>query len=191
MKNIEAILTDAGVELTDDQKQKINDGIKENYKTVADYQKQKEKIETLEETLKEAQESLKKFDGVDAAKMKEEIEALNKTIEKNKSEYEAKIADRDFTDTIEKAIAAAKGKNAKAIKALLDMEALKGSKNQEADIKKAIEELTAAEDSKMLFGEPEPKKTGTGNPIGTVTKDQSGAQTETLASALAAHYNKD
>lgn len=189
MKNIEAIIAEAGVELTDDQKQKINEAVKENYKTVNDYQKQKEKIETLEDTVKEAQEALKKFEGVDAEKLKEEIANLTQTIEKNKTDYEAKIAERDFTDTIDKAIAAAKGVNAKAIKALLDMDALKGSKNQEADIKKAIEALTTADDSKMLFGEPAPKDAGTGNPIGTIKKDSGAATEDTLGDAIAAHYN--
>lgn len=188
MKNIEAIMTEAGIELTDEQKQKVNDGIKENYKTVEDYKKQKEKIEVLEGTVKEAQEALKKFEGVDADDLKKQIKELNETIDKNKKAFEEQLAERDFTDTIDKAIAAAKGKNAKAIKALLDIDKLKESKNQADDLAKAIKALTEADDSKMLFGEPEPQKKGTGNPIGTVKKDAA-AEPETLNSALAAHYN--
>ena len=188
MKNIEAIMTEAGIELTDEQKQKVNDGIKENYKTVEDYKKQKEKIEVLEGTVKEAQEALKKFEGVDAEDLKKQIKELNETIDKNKKAFEEQLAERDFTDTIDKAIAAAKGKNAKAIKALLDIDMLKESKNQADDLAKAIKALTEADDSKMLFGEAEPQKKGTGNPIGTVKKDGA-PEPETLSSALAAHYN--
>ena len=87
------------------------------------------------------------------------------------AEFDAKIADRDFNDLIDRSISAAKGKNAKAIRALLDIDALKSSKNQQKDIETALAGLTEAEDSKMLFGEPEPTKIGEGNPIGTVTKD--------------------
>lgn len=100
------------------------------------------------------------------------LETADATIKK---EYDDKIADRDFNDILKDSIATAKGKNAKAITALLDTDALKASKNQKEDIAAALKALTEAEDSKMLFGEPEPDNVGSGNPIGTVTKggDQS------------------
>lgn len=189
MKNIEAILAEAGIETTDEQKKAISEAVKENYKPVADWQKQVDKVKDLQETLDTTQAELKKFEGVNKDELESKIKELNETIKKNAEEYDAKIAERDFNDIIEKAIAAAKGKNTKAIRALLDIDSLKASKNQEADLTKAIEDLAKAEDSKMLFGEPEPKKTGTGDPIGTVTKDGTGQPTETMASALAAHYS--
>ena len=188
MKNIEAILAEAGIETTDEQKKAISEAVKENYKPVADWQKQVDKVKDLQETLDTTQAELKKFEGVNKDELENKIKELNETIKKNAEAYDAKIAERDFNDIIEKAIAAAKGKNTKAIRALLDIDSLKASKNQEADLSKAIEDLAKAEDSKMLFGEPEPKKTGTGDPIGTVTKDGTGQATETMASALAAHY---
>lgn len=187
MKNIDAILAEAGVEVTDEQKKTINAAVNENYKTVNDWQKQVDKVTSLTETLETTQKELKKFEGVDAEKLNAEIKKLQETIENNEKDYEAKIADRDFNDTIEKAIAGAKGKNAKAIKALLDVEKLKASKNQQQDIDAAIKALSEAEDSKMLFGEPDPQQIGKGDPIGTVKKEN-GAPTETLHSVLTAHY---
>ena len=83
-------------------------------------------------------------------------------------DYDAKIADRDFNDLVKESIAAVKGKNPKAITALLDVETLKASKNQREDIAAALKALTEAEDSKMLFGAPEPNPVGTGNLIGQV-----------------------
>ena len=93
-----------------------------------------------------------------------------KDLETKDSEYQARIADRDFQDLLKESIATAKGKNAKAITALLDIDALKASKNQKEDVAAALKALTEAEDSKMLFGEPEQQNIGSGNPIGTVTK---------------------
>lgn len=188
MKNIEAILKEAGLEVTDEQLKTINDGVKENYKTINEYQGKVDKIKSLEDSVKETQEALKKFDGVDAEALNKQIKELNDTIEKNKADYDKQIADRDFSDIIDKAISSANGKNAKAIKALLDIETLRGSKNQQADIEKAIKDLTEAEDSKMLFGEAEPKKAGSGNPIGQVQKQGSGEQL-TMHSAIAEYYN--
>lgn len=187
MKNIEAILKDAGVELTEEQQSKVAEGIKENYKTIVDWQKQVDKAETLKTTLDETQEALKKFDGIDAEALTKQIEDLTKQLADKDTEYQQKMADRDFNDMIGAAIADARGKNAKAITALLDIEALKASKNQKEDVVSAIKALTEAEDSKMLFGAEEPKPAGKGDPIGTVKKDNAPA-TETLSSALAEHY---
>lgn len=195
MKNIETILKELGIELTDEQKEKLKKEHNENYKTINEYEKQAEKIETLEksvkdteETLKNTQEELKKFEGVDTKALNDEIEKLKQTITDNESSYKAKIEERDFNDLVEKAITGKKGVNAKAIMALLDMEALKESKNQAQDIEKQLDELSKAENSKMLFGEPEPKNLGKGNPIGTVQKGGQGEE-ESLHDAIANYYN--
>lgn len=176
MKNFEQILSDAGVTLTDEQKVTITREMGENYKTIADWQKQHDKVQTLENTLKETKEELAKFDGVDAAALNQKIKDLEADLDKKDADYLAQIADRDFQDMLKESIATAKGKNAKAITALLDVDALKASKNQKEDIAAALKTLAEAEDSKMLFGESEPQNIGSGNPIGTVNKmgDQSG-----------------
>jgi hypothetical protein len=115
--------------------------------------------------LNTTKEELKKFDGVDAEGLKTQIDNLNKKLKDQETEYNSKIADRDFHDLVDKSITKHKGINTKAIKALLDLETLKGSKNQETDIDKAIAELTKADDSKMLFGTDPVGKT---DPIGKV-----------------------
>ena len=70
-----------------------------------------------------------------------------------------------FDRALDGAITNAKGRNAKAIKALLDVDTLKASKNQEADIKTALEGLQ--KESGYLFddGQTPPRYaagTGTG-----------------------------
>ena len=40
MKNIIQILSDAGLEITDEQKKTIETGVNENYKTLAEFDKQ-------------------------------------------------------------------------------------------------------------------------------------------------------
>ena len=103
---------------------------------------------------------------------------------KKDSDYKAQIADRDFDEIVKDAIAEAKGRNVKAIKALLDVDTLKASKNQKADVEKAIKALTEAEDSKMLFGEDQPAPVGKVGTIGKVTGGTSG--NDFLASIRAA-----
>ena len=170
MKNIEAILAEAGIELTEEQKTAVNKAVGENYKPIADWQKQVDKVTSLTDQLNTATEAMKKFDGVDPEALKEQIAELNQKLTDKESEYQAQIADRDFQDMLKESIVTAKGKNAKAITALLDLDALKASKNQKEDIAAALKTLAEAEDSKMLFGESQPEVIGQGDPIGTVKK---------------------
>ena len=165
MKNIEAILSEFQIEIPEDKKSDFLKAVGDNYKPIADWQRQKDKVDDLDKQLTTAKDELKKFEGVNAEDLKQQIADLNKKLGDQENEYKSKIADRDFQDLVDKSITKHKGVNAKAIKALLDMEALKGSKNQESDVDKAIAELTKAEDSKMLFGSD---PVGTGNPIGKV-----------------------
>lgn len=183
MKNIFEIMKDYGLEVPEDKKKEFEKAVLENYKTVADYDAQTEKVKNLTEQLNTAKDAVKKFEGVDPEALKNEIAALNQKLTDKETEYQNQIADRDFQDMLKTAIADAKGKNAKAITALLDIDALKASKNQKDDVAVALKKLSEAEDSKMLFGEPEATKLGTGNLLGTVTK---GGNTDNDAAMRAA-----
>ncbi len=180
MKNIETILKEAGITLTEEQSSSITKAVDENYKPIADWQKQHDKVQNLTEQLDTAKETLKKFNGIDADGLKKQVEDLQKELEDKDTEYQEKIADRDFQDMLKDAIANAKGKNAKAITALLDVDSLKASKNQKEDVEAALKKLTEAEDSKMLFGEPEVHM-GSGDPIGRVTQGSENDDSEMRA----------
>ena len=174
MKNIEAILKDAGLEVTAEQLAAIDKEVKENYKTVTDYEKQKDKLSAAEDKVKTLTESLDKFKDVDADKLNSEIAELKKQLDEKDKSYASQLADRDFDDLVKDAITEAKGRNPKAIKALLDVEALKASKNQKEDVAAALKKLAEAEDSKMLFGEDQPAPVGKVGAIGKVTGGTSG-----------------
>ena len=184
MKNIETILKEAGLEVTAEQLAAIDKEVKENYKTVTDYDKQKDKLTAAEDKVETLTESLDKFKDVDADKLNSEIADLKEQLAKKDSDYKAQIADRDFDEIVKDAIAEAKGRNVKAIKALLDVDTLKASNNQKADVEKAIKALTEKEDSKMLFGEDQPAPVGRVGTIGKVTGGTSG--NDFLASLRAA-----
>ena len=186
MKNILTILKELGIEVPKEKESDLDKAVAENYKTVSDYDNQKEKLDAANDTIKANDTAIKdlqaKLDGfkdVDVSGLKQRITDLETEKENIKNDYDAKIADRDFDDLVKESIAAVKGKNVKAITALLDVDALKASKNQKEDIASALKDLTEKEDSKMLFGDPEPNPVGTGNIIGSVTKTGS-TQTDTF-----------
>ena len=174
MKNIFEIMKDYGLEVPEDKKKDFEKAVLENYKTAADYEKQTDKVTNLTEQLNETKEAMKKFEGVDPEDLKNQIADLNQKLTDKDTEYQTKLADRDFQDNVQGVIAKYKGKNEKAIMALLDVDTLKASKNQNEDLEKAVKALTEADDSKMLFGEAEAQVTGRGNPIGTFTNGGGG-----------------
>ncbi len=169
MKNILEILKELGLEVPADKQEALNKAVAENYKTAAEFEKTKMKLETeksgVEEQLKAVQESLKKFDGVNVDELKKQIETANAQVAEKEKEYQAKLDDLEFSGLLDTAIAGAKAKNAKAVKALLDIDTLKGSKNRSEDIKAALEAI--AKDNDYLFDSGTSQGTGTSNNTGT------------------------
>ena len=113
--------------------------------------------------LKIAQDGLKAFEGVDVAKLQGEITTLKGQLDGKDQEWQAKLDGMAFASKIKDAITTAKGKSTKAIAALLDLDKLRESKDQETDIKAAVEALK--KDSGYLFDTeqvPPPYAGGTG-----------------------------
>ena len=170
MKDFKEILKQAGITVTDEQLATVETEMKANYKPIADYNKQKEKLDASDEKVKTLTASLDKFKDVDPTALTQTIENLKGQLTQKDAEFAQRLADRDFDDLINTNINTLKGKNAKAIKALLDVDALKQSKNQAEDIKTALEALQKADDSAFLFeSTQQPKPQGNFNPIGGIS----------------------
>lgn len=125
-------------------------------KPFADYENIKEQLQT-------AKDGLKKFEGVDVGQLQGQVATLQKALADKDEEWQTKVDSLAFEGKLKEAITAAKGKSAKAITALLDTDALKASKNQDADIKAALENLKKESDFLFESGEtPPPYAPGTG-----------------------------
>lgn len=137
----------------------------------ADIGKAKEKIEAERDNyktqLETAQTALKEFEGVDVGELNGRIKQLTDDLAAKESAHQAKIADMEFASVLDGAITASGARNAKAVKALLDLDALKASKNQTEDIKAAIETVKA--DEGYLFGADEPIHNAVRETNGTIT----------------------
>lgn len=135
----------------------------ENSRDIGDTKKAFADYDTIKDQLTKAQETIKGFESQD-------IEGVRKAAKDWEDKYNQAIADhkkamddRDFSDRLNEAISKAKGRNAKAIQALLDVEKLKGSKDQATDINTALEALK--KESGYLFESeqnPPPYAGGTG-----------------------------
>ena len=153
MKNIHTILSEAGITIPEDKKADFDKAVAENYKTTAEFEKKVSRLtEDLTAATKRAdtaEETLKGFEGKDFDAITRDRDEWqrkhNDLVESHKRETE----EREFNEGLSAAITEAKGKSPKAIMALLDLEKLRGSKNQEKDIKAALDSLRT--DSGYLF----------------------------------------
>lgn len=144
----------------------------------ADYDQLKQDLETANQKVKdlEAQDP----DGL-RRQAQEWEEKYNTAVEDHKKELEA----IEFQRTLDTAISGAKGRNAKAITALLDVDTLKNSETQADAINAALEELKKS--SGYLFDDgaaPPPYSAGAGGPAKNPP-----ASTGSLADALREKFN--
>lgn len=178
MKNIHTILSEIGITIPEDKKAEFDKAVAENYKTSAEHEK---KVTRLTDDLAaekkradDAVETLKGFEGKDFDAITRERDEWKKKHDEAVADYKRQQEDREFNSALENAISEAKGKNAKAIMALLDTEKLRGSRNMEKDIKSAIEAVRT--ESGYLFedngGKPQfsTNKSNPGNP-GSLTRE--------------------
>ena len=102
------------------------------------------RLDNANAQLKTAQDGLKAFDGVDVAGLQEQVTKL-------KSDMKAQAEGFAFDNALNAAIMSKKGRSVKAVRALLDLDALKGSADRSTDIAKALDE--AAKANPWAFGD--------------------------------------
>lgn len=169
-------------------KEVIDAILAENGRDIEAAKKPFEDYGTIKKQLSDAQKALKEIQdkGTDLETAQQKAQEWESKYNQAIKDHQKELADRDFKTLLEGAITSAKGKNAKAITALLDVATLRDSKNQEADIKAALEALK--KDSGYLFdeeGTPPPYAPGPGT-----NNNQPTAPQETLVGALRARYEK-
>lgn len=130
MKNIEAILAEAGIELTDEQRTAVTKGVAENYKTVNEFTSKVTKLEGERDSWKDqytgVKTSLDKFDGVDVDDLKAQIAEQKKKAEDAEKSANEKLAARDYADAVKANTAGIKFSSAAAQR---DFESQLQSKN--------------------------------------------------------------
>lgn len=147
-------------------KEIIDEIMAENARDVEAAKKPFSDYETIKEQLGKAQETIKGFEGQDIEGVRRAAADWEKKYNEAIADHERQMADLAFNSALKDAIATAKGRSANAVIGELGTEriaALKASKNQDADIKAALEGLK--KDSGYLFDDgqiPPPFAPGTG-----------------------------
>ena len=172
MKNIHEILKEYGFELPADKKVAFDKAWKENYRTKSEYDNAVSQRDNYKSSL----------DGVDVIDLQGQIAKLQGNLKAKDDEYAAKEADRMFMDSIKEAVKTAGGRNEKAVIAMLDIDALKESKNQSDDINKALEDVKKSDG--YLFGKNEPINNVVGGTGGNGGADIGGDDVSAIRAAM-------
>ena len=154
------ILGDAYTEEID---KKASDEIGKLFVARPDYNTLNEAKKGLETQLKDAGVTIEKFKGMDIEGIKKAADDYKAAAEKAAQDADERVATMQFDHTLENIIRENKGRNPKAIKALLDVETLRKSQNQADDMKSALATVKTENDYLFDNGEtPPPYAAGTG-----------------------------
>lgn len=129
-------------------KEQVDGIMSENGK---DIEAVKQERDTYKAQLETAQNTLKSFEGVNLSELQGKVSQLTTELAAKDAEYQKQLADRDFNDLLKSTAETFKPRDLKAVMPFLDIEKLKTSKNQEADIKSAMEAVK--KDNAYLFQE--------------------------------------
>lgn len=169
MKNIIEILKESNIELTKEQEEPVTKLVNDNYKTIAEFDKQKEKLSLAENNAKDIQKKFDKFkesyDGVDVEELRNKINTLTNDIDTQKTTYETQISKMNL-DSVLSAKAKEYGcKDFDLAKSQFNYDDLLKSKDQTNDIDKAFKNLK--ENKPILFEEKQNEPTAKGNIVGS------------------------
>lgn len=101
MQNYEQFMKELGIEIPEDKKDALSAKVKENYKSVVDYNKVVEKRDEYKTSLDGVQEKLKAFDGVDLEDLKGQISTLTTQLQDEKNAREKDAARFELEKTVD------------------------------------------------------------------------------------------
>lgn len=178
MINIYELLVKYNLSIPEDKKAEFEEAFKANYKTVAEVEKITTARDNYKTQLETAQTALEEFKGVNVNELNTKIEQLTNDLAAKETEHQQKLADIEFEGKVADFLKKAGAKNVTAAKALIDLKAIRESKNQDADLQAAID--SSKEENGYLYGSDEPFN----NP--TYRTENSGNPGDPMARARAA-----
>lgn len=134
---------------------------------------QKDRADTLQTQLNTATDGLKAFEGVDVQALRDEIKGLQ-------DKLTAQADAHAFDAELDEGIRARHGRNLKAVRGMLDVEALRASKNRTQDIAAALD--AAVKSDPWAFGDGQP----TGATVATAADHGTGGTAQPEDGVMAA-----
>lgn len=152
------LLAKHGIEVPEEKKQGLETEFSRSYREAQELMELNTELEGVKGQLSQANEQIAGFKELDIEGVKQKAAQWEEKYNQAAKDSAEKIEQLKFGFALDKKLAQAQARNPKAVKALLDMDALKY--NQDKDdiigLDAQLQTLKQAEDSKMLFGSAAP-----------------------------------
>lgn len=142
MQNYEQILADLGVEIPEEKKAELKKRHAENYKTVADYNKQVEKKDEYKTSLDDVQSKLTDLEKEDVAGLKDKVATLTKELADEKEARAKEAKQTELRDKVNDFLSDKKFVNAITEDAIRSQMLLKLSEENGKNAEDVFKELT-------------------------------------------------
>ena len=146
---IDKIMAENGKDIAVEQKKAA--------KVIQERDSYKLKAESLETQVNDANTEIQKFKDMDIDGIKKAADDWKETAEKAKADADKQISQMKFDYALSAALTGAKAKNAKAVKALLDMDGLKFNDGKIVGLDEQLAQIKADNDYLFESDEPAPE----------------------------------
>ena len=187
MLDIFELLKKHGATISEENKEAFNKEFRKTYKSEGETAALREQRDALKSQLKEANDQIESFKGMDIEGVKAKAEEYKQKYEAEQAASEQKLNALKFDYAIESALGAAKAKNVKAARALLNTEALKLTDDGVVGLNEQLEKIK--EENAFLFEDSEPKRRYVDSTPGAQL--QTGDKKDEVNAALRQLYGKE
>lgn len=150
------LLAKHGIEVPEEKKQGLETEFSESYKEAQELKELNTELEGIKGQLSQANEQIAGFKELDIEGVKQKAAEWEQKYNQAAQDSAREIEQLKFDFALDRELTKAQARNPKAVKALLDRDALKYDKGKIIGLEEQLETLKKGEDSAFLFGSAAP-----------------------------------
>lgn len=150
------LLAKHGIEVPEEKKQGLETEFSESYREAQEFMELNTELEGIKGQLSQANEQIAGFKELDIEGVKQKAAEWEQKYNQAAQDSAREIEQLKFDFALDKELTKAQARNPKAVKALLDRDALKYDKGKIIGLEEQLETLKKKEDSAFLFGSAAP-----------------------------------
>lgn len=150
------LLAKHGIEVPEEKKQGLETEFSESYREAQEFKELNTELEGVKGQLSQANEQIAGFKELDIEGVKQKAAEWEQKYNQAAENSAREIEQLKFDFALDRELTKAQARNPKAVKALLDRDALKYDKGKIIGLEEQLETLKKKEDSAFLFGSAAP-----------------------------------
>ena len=150
------LLAKHGIEVPEEKKQGLETEFSESYREAQEFMELNTELEGIKGQLSQANEQIAGFKELDIEGVKQKAAEWEQKYNQAAQDSAREIEQLKFDFALDKELTKAQARNPKAVKALLDRDALKYDKGKIIGLEEQLDTLKKKEDSAFLFGSAAP-----------------------------------